>query len=143
MKIMANLKEYEKLTVKERLNRYFSEDFKRKKVSEIERNLIGVSALCREYQVSTTAVYKWIYKYSAMRKKNIRQVVEIKSDGKKMQELRDQIRELERIVGEKQIKLDFQEKMIELAEQEYKVDIKKKFSGKRSSGTGSTGKLTK
>jgi transposase len=143
MKIMANLKEYEKLTVKERLNRYFSEDFKRKKVSEIERNLIGVSALCREYQVSTTAVYKWIYKYSAMRKKNIRQVVEVKSDGKKMQELRDQIRELERIVGEKQIKLDFQEKMIELAEQEYKVDIKKKFSGKRSSGTGSTGKLTK
>ena len=140
---MANLKEYEKLTVKERQNRYFSEDFKRRKVSEIDRNLISVSVVCREYQVSHPAVYKWIYKYSAMRKKGIKQIVESKSDSKKLQEMRDQIRELERIVGEKQIKLDFQEKMIELAEQEYKVDIKKKFSGKRSSGTGLTDKLTK
>ncbi len=65
---MANLKDYEKLTVKERINRYFSEDFKRKKVSEIERNLSSVSEICREYQVSNTAVYKWMYQYSMMRK---------------------------------------------------------------------------
>lgn len=140
---MANLKEYEKLTVRERRSRYFSEDFKRKKVSEIERNLVGIAELSREYQVSATAIYKWIYKYSTMRKKGVRQVVEAKSDGKKIQDLKDHIRELERVIGEKQIKLDFQEKMIELAEQEYKVDIKKKFSGRRSSGTGSTGKSTK
>ena len=140
---MANLKEYEKLTVKERQNRYFSEDFKRKKVSEIDRNLISLSELCREYQVSSTAVYRWIYKYSGMRKKGIKQVIESKSDSRKIQELRDQVRELERIIGEKQIKLDFQEKLIELAEKEYKVDIKKKYSGKRSSGTGSIGKSTK
>lgn len=133
---MANLKDYEKLTVKERLNRYFSEDFKRKKVSEIERNLISISSLCREYQVSDTAVYNWIYKYSAMRKRGLKQVVEAKSDSKKIQALRDQVKELERIIGEKQIKLDFQEKMIELAERSYRVDIKKKFTGKLSSGTG-------
>ena len=140
---MATLKEYEKLTVKERQNRYFSEDFKRRKVSEIDRNLVSISAMCREYQVSPAAVYKWIYKYSAMRKKGIKQVVENKSDSKKLQEMRDQIRELERIVGEKQIKLDFQDKMIELAEQAYKIDIKKKYSGTPSSGTGSTAKHTK
>lgn len=139
---MANLKDYEKLTVKERINRYFSEDFKRKKVSEIERNLVEISQLCREYQVSHTAVYKWIYKYSAMRKKAVKQVVEAKSDSKKISALREQVRELERIIGEKQVKLDFQDKLIELAEGEYKIDIKKKFSGKRSSGTGSTVKST-
>jgi transposase len=140
---MANLKDYEKLTVKERLNRYFSEDFKRKKVSEIERNLISISSLCREYQVSDTAVYNWIYKYSAMRKRGVKQVVEAKSDSKKIQALRDQVKELERIIGEKQIKLDFQEKMIELAERSYKVDIKKKFTGKPSSGTGEKENPTK
>ncbi len=140
---MANLKEYEKLTVKERQNRYFSEDFKRRKVSEIDRNLVSVLDVCREYQVSNPAVYKWIYKYSTMRKKGVRQVIESNSDSKKLQEFRDQISELERIIGEKQVKLDFQDKMIELAEQEYKVDIKKKFSGKRSSGTGLTEKPTK
>ena len=140
---MANLKDYEKLTSRERQIRYFSEDFKRKKVSEIERNLIGVSALCREYQVTRSSVYKWIYKYSRMRKKGIKQVVEAKSDSQKIAVLRAQVKELERIIGEKQVKLDFQEKMIEIAESEYKVDIKKKFSGKPFSGTGSKGKSTK
>lgn len=140
---MANLKDYEKLTVSERINRYFSEDFKRKKVSEIERNLSGVSEICRQYQVSHTAVYKWIYRYSKMRKKGVKQVVEAKSDSRKIQALQEQVKELERIIGEKQVKLDFQEKMIELAESEYKIDIKKKYSGKRFSGTGSGGKSTK
>jgi transposase len=138
---MANLKEYEKLTVRERRNRYFSEDFKRKKVSEIERNLSGIAEICREYQVSSTSIYNWIYKYSRMRKKGVKQVVEAKSDGNKIAALKEQVKELERIIGEKQVKLDFQDKMIELAEKEYKVDIKKKFSGKRSSGTGSKGKF--
>lgn len=138
---MANLKEYEKLTVRERRNRYFSEDFKRKKVSEIERNLSGIAEICREYQVSATSIYNWIYKYSGMRKKGVKQVVEAKSDSNKIAALKEQVKELERIIGEKQIKLDFQDKMIELAEKEYKVDIKKKFSGKRSSGTGSKGKF--
>jgi len=140
---MANLREYEKMTVRERHNRYFSEDFKRQQVSEIDRNLVKVSEICREHQVSRAAVYQWIYKYSRMRKRGVKQVVEAESDTKKLQLLREQVRELERIIGEKQVKLDFQEKMIELAESAYKIDIKKKFSGKRSSGTGSTGKLTK
>ena len=135
---MANLREYEKLTVKERQNRYFSEGFKRKKVSEVDRNLITIAELCREHQVSSAAVYKWVYAYSTMRKKGLKQVIEAKSDSRKLLALREEIKELERIIGEKQIKLDFQEKLISLAEREYKVDIKKKLSGKLSSGTGST-----
>lgn len=124
------------MTSRERRNRYFSEEFKRKKVAEIDRNLCTIGEVCREYQVSYTAVYKWIYRYSKMRKKKEKQVVESQSDTKKIQALRDQIKELERIIGEKQIKLDFQEKMIEIAEKEYKVDIKKKRFGKPSSGIG-------
>lgn len=135
---MANLKEYEKLTVKERQNRYFSEDFKRKKVSELDRNLTTIAELCREHQVSAPSVYKWIYAYSTMRKKGLRQVIEAKSDGQKIKALREEMKELQRIIGEKQIKLDFQERLISLAEREYKVDIKKKLSGKISYGTGST-----
>ncbi len=140
---MANLKEYEKLSVKERQYRCFSEDFKRKKVSELDRNLITIAELCREHQVSAPAVYKWIYAYSTMRKKGLRQVIEAKSDSQKLLALREEIRELERIIGQKQIKLDFQDKLISLAEREYKVDIKKKLSGKLSSGTGSTEKPIK
>jgi len=137
---MATLKEYERLTVKERINRKFSEDFKRKKVSELDRNLITVSELCREYQISGTSVYRWIYNYSTMKKKGLKQVVEAKSDSRKLLQLQAEIRELQRIIGEKQILIDFKDKMIELAEGEYGLDIKKKFSGAPSSGTGPTKK---
>lgn len=140
---MATLKEYEKLTVRERQNRNFSEDFKRKKVSELDRNLLTIAELSRAHQVTRAAVYKWIYKYSAMRKKGLKQVVEAKSDSRKLLQMKAEIKELQRIIGEKQIKIDFQEKVIGFAESEYKIDIKKKFSGTPSSGTGSTGQSIK
>ena len=140
---MATIKEYEKLTVTERQNRYFDEDFKRKKVSELDRNLITISELSRQYQVNRAAVYKWIYKYSGMRKKGLRQVVEAKSDSRKLLQMKEEIKELQRIIGEKQMKIDFQDKMISLAETAYKIDIKKKFSGRPSSGIGSSGKPIK
>ena len=82
----------------------------------MDRNLITIAELSREYQVSRTAVYKWIYKYSAMRKKGLKQVVEAKSDSRKLLQMKEEIKELQRIIGEKQIKIDFQDKMIELAE---------------------------
>jgi len=123
-----------------RQNRYFSEDFKRKRVQEFEKNLVSVCDICKTYKVTRTSVYKWVYKYSNMAKKQVRQVVEAKSDTKKIQLLEEQIKELERIVGQKQLLIDFQDKMIEIAEETYKVDIKKKLSSKPFSGTGSTEK---
>lgn len=139
---MATITEYQKLTTQERQNRYFGETFKRKKVSEIERNLTRVSEVCREYQVTKAAVYKWIYKYGQMRKKGIRQVVEAQSDTRKLLQLQEKIKELERVLGQKQIKIDFLEKQIEIAEDSYGVDIKKKLNSKPSTGSGSTGKNT-
>lgn len=118
--------------------RYFSEEFKKQKVRDIESNLCSIRDISKEYQVTTTAIYKWLYKYSEMRKKGIRQVVESESDTKKIQALQEKVKELERIIGQKQLLLDFQSKVIEIAEQEYKVDIKKKFGDKPFSGTGIT-----
>jgi DNA-binding ferritin-like protein (Dps family) len=97
-----------------------------------------MTELCKEYQISRTAIYKWLYKYSKMVKKGERQIVERKSDTRKIQELRDRIKELECVVGQKQLLIEFQQKMIELAEETYEVDIKKKLSSKLSSGTGQT-----
>ena len=139
---MANLGEYEKLTVREKLYRNFSEDFRRRKVGEIERGITSVSEVSREYQVSRAAIYYWIRKYSRMRKKQERMVVESLSDTRKIAALKERVKELERIVGQKQIQLDFSEKLIELAEQEYGIDIKKNSSTPSSDGTGRGGKNT-
>ena len=126
----------------ERQNRYFSEEFKRQKVKDLERNLVTMPEVCREYRVSRTSVYKWIYKYSINRKRDERQIVERMSDTRKIKELQDRIKELERIVGQKQLLIDFKDKMIEIAEEMYHVDIKKKLSSPLSAGSGKTGKST-
>ena len=65
-------------------------------------------------------------------------IVELESDTRIILEQRKRIAELERIIGQKQVQLDFTEKMIELAEETYGVDIKKKFNSGPLSGTGKT-----
>jgi transposase len=124
------------LTTRQRHRRYFSEDFIRRKVSELDRKLVRICEICNEYEVSRQTVYKWIYKFSKMQKKEEHIRIETESDTRKLQEIKERIKELERIIGQKQLLLDFQEKVIELAEEEYKVDIKKKYGVKPLPGSG-------
>jgi transposase len=112
-----------------RRTRTFSEEFKRKKVQEITSRLTRIGEVCKEYQVTAAAVYKWIYRYSSMKKKE-RLIVESESDTKKIEALRMKIADLERTLGQKQIQIEFLSKMIDIAEESYQVDIKKKFGGK-------------
>lgn len=134
---MATVEKFTQSTRARQL-RYFSEEFRKQKVRDIEQNLSEIRDICKEYEVTRTAVYKWIYKYSAMRKKGEKQVIEIESDTKKVLALRERLKELERIIGQKQLLIDFQEKVIEMAEEEYHVDIKKKFGDKLYFGSGLT-----
>jgi hypothetical protein len=77
-----------------------------------------------------------------MAKKEHRQVIEPKSDTRRIKLLEERIKELERVVGQKQLLIEFKDKMIEIAEATYGVDIKKKVGSKLSSGTTSTEKNT-
>ncbi|MDL2238737.1 transposase [Bacteroidales bacterium OttesenSCG-928-K03] len=117
-----------KLSIEERQRRSFSESFKRKKVFEIESGQSKISDICKQYQVSHTSVHKWLKKYSSMSSKKERLIVETESDTLELLNARKRIAELERIIGQKQIALDFKDKMIEIAEDMYGVDIKKKLS---------------
>ena len=104
-------------------------------MSEIERNLSTTAELCKEHQVTRTALYKWIYKYSLMREKEQRQIVEPESETRKVILLKQEVKELHWVIGEKQLKMDFLEKVIEQAEKEYGLEIKK-IIAKPSFGTG-------
>lgn len=116
-----------KITTDLKAVRTFSEEFKRRKVQEVEAGITKVSEISKAYNVTRTAVYKWIFKYSKSMKKKERLIVEAESDTQKINSLKKRIADLERALGQKQIQLDFKEKMIELAEEMYQVDIKKKF----------------
>ena len=115
--------------------RRFSEDFKLKIVKEYESGRHSVLELEKIYDISNPTLYNWIYKLSKYNKKSI-QVVEMKdSQVQKLKELEQKIKDLERIVGQKQIAIDYLEKMIELAEDELKIDIKKNSNTPQSGGS--------
>ena len=115
---MAQLRRFS-AEAKKRQIRYFSESLKKQIVDDLEKNITTITEVNKHYSVSRTSIYRWIYKYSPYANK-----------------------ELERIVGQKQLQIDFKDKMIEIAEEEYKVDIRKKLSSRLSSGSGATGSST-
>ena len=106
--------------------RIFSEQLKRKLVDELERGSICVKEVCEIYKVSHTSVYKWLNKYSKIYKKNNVVIVEEKSESKKAKRLEAQVKELQRALGEKQMHVDYLEKLLELHKEATGDDLKKK-----------------
>lgn len=127
-----------KMTEMERRHRHFSDSFKKQKVEEILKGKIRICDLIKEYELSRSSVRRWIAKFGAMKKKPERIIIETDSDTQALLAARKKIAELERLVGQKQIMLDFKDKMIDLAEEMYGIDIKKKFSDIPSSISAKT-----
>lgn len=132
-----------KLAIKQK--RVFSEDFKRSKVRDLIEKRITVRQLSRLYEVSSVAIYKWLYKYSVHYQQKTKLVVEMQSEAYKTQQLLQRVAELERIVGQKQLEIDFLNKLLELGSEEMGFDLKKNFSTRLSNGTdaGKAGTATK
>lgn len=110
----------------ENIKRVFSLELKLELVKKIERGELRVTDVCKTYGVSYTAVYKWLRKYSELYSKQTRVVVENRSIGKKNKELKDQIKELEQALGQKQMRIDYLEKVVEFASERSGEDIEKK-----------------
>lgn len=137
---MATRTSYQNYRDHNKHNRFFSKELKVEIVRDIERGALTVTEVCRSYLVSRTSVYRWIYRYSKTIKKGVRQIVEKDSQTRKLEALQVRIKELEHLIGVKQIQLEFTEKMLELGSEEIGVDIKKKYGSKASSITGYTEK---
>lgn len=119
-------------------HRFFSEEFKRSLVKEFESGKLSVRQLSRLHKISNQSIYKWIYKYSTTNEKGFRVVEKSQSSTHKMNDLEKKIADLERALGQKQIKIDYLEKMIELANDELNIDIKKNSNTSQSAGLEST-----
>lgn len=115
--------------------RKFTEEFKKRVVGEYESGSFSVSELSRLYGIANQNIYGWIYKYSIFNKKGYRIVEDHQSAAKKVKEMEQRIEELEAMLGRKQIKLEFLEKLIDLASEELQVNIKKNYSSRPSNGS--------
>jgi transposase-like protein len=118
--------------------RKFTTDFKRKIVKDFEQGTMSVGQLSKLYGIANTQIYSWIYKFSIFNEKGSR-IVEMKdSQSAKFKELEQRIKDLERNVGQKQIMIEYLEKMIDLAKEELNIDIKKNFATPQSNGSKKT-----
>jgi transposase len=120
------------------VRRVFTEDFKKRCVQEYESGQFSVKELSALYQIHAIIIYRWIYKYSAYNKRRIKVVEMADSSKKKLKDLQKRIEELERVVGQKQLNIDFLEKMIELAKKDLGIDIKKNLGTPPSTGSERT-----
>jgi transposase len=116
--------------------RIFSDPLKRKIVKDIEHNKVTISAICREYLVSSRTIYNWLNKYSRHLQSGKSLVIQMESEQYHSKELEKRVAELEAVVGRKQMEIDFLNKLIDIAGDEFKVDLKKNFSTPPSGGSG-------
>jgi transposase-like protein len=118
--------------------RFYSESFKKELVQLFESGKYSVLQLSRLYGVHASVIYTWIYKFSNFNEKGVRVVEMQDSHSDKLKALEQQVKELERIIGQKQIKIDFLDKLIDVASEQLNVDIKKNFNTQPSTGSGKT-----
>jgi len=122
-----------KLEIRQR--RIFSEEFKKQKVKLLVEKKISIHDLSQLYEVSKMSIYRWLYRYSPHHNKGTNQVVQMESESEKTKHFQNKVAELERMLGQKQIQIDFLEKLIELASEDLKVDLKKTFTTPPRSGS--------
>ena len=123
-----------------RKKRIYSEEFKKHLVLEYEKGKLSVPQMEKLYGVHNQSIYNWIYKYSTFNEKGSR-IIEMKdSASKKLKLLEQKVKDLERMIGQKQIKIDYLEKMKEIAKEELDNDIKKNFDTPQSTGSEQTKK---
>ena len=123
-----------KFQTESKYNRYFSESFRREKVKEVINGRLKVRDLCSLYGLSRTSVYKWLYLYSEA-EKGVKTVVQMESEAFKTKLLQQRVAELERVIGQKQLEIDYLSVCLEVASEEVGYDLKKKHAPSHLSGS--------
>ena len=126
-----------------RTQRDYTMPFKLAVVKEVERTGIGVCAVARKYGIqSETTVTTWLKKYGNFDVANKTSKPMEKSKEQKLMELEERVKMLERQNNRLQHELEmkdhkvaFFDMMIDMAEKEFNIDIRKNSSAGQSTNT--------
>jgi transposase len=119
-------------------NRIFDEALKRSIVERFDNKQLSIKEICELYAVTRTSVYKWINLYSKHHQSSTKRVIQMESDAYNLKELKSRIADLERVVGQKQLRIDYLEKLIEIGEKELGVNLKKNLDTQPLTGSKAT-----
>jgi transposase-like protein len=99
---------------------------------------LTIKQCCQLYNVTHSSVYKWLSKYSTDYGKGTNMVVQLDSEATRTLALQERVAELERSVGQKQLELDYLNRVLVLLSDELGYDVKKKYAPPPLSGFAST-----
>ena len=136
------MKEDEKVYVK-RTQKDYSMSFKLSVVKEVETTDIGLCAIARKYGIqSETTVKRWMEKYGTFDWTNIKGGNMPKSKDQELLDLKEKIKQLERKNARLEHELEMKDHkvaifdlMIDIAEKDLKVDIRKNMLPGQSKNT--------
>jgi len=121
----------------QRERRYFSEAARKAIVKEIDEGLSKAEA-SRKYEVSQSAIFKWIVKYSTRYQSLLVKVVEHASDSNKVKKLETELQQAYAMLGRAKAESMLLQTIIDIADEELGTDLKKKFDAQPSQVTSST-----
>ncbi|GHT79477.1 hypothetical protein FACS189464_4240 [Bacteroidia bacterium] len=110
----------------DKIMRIFSDEFKKEKVLEIELGEMSISQISSLYAVSRSAIYTWLHRYGNKYKKSVRMVVEKESESVRTAAMVQRVSELERLLGQKQIEIEYLNRVIVEGDKLLGCDLKKK-----------------
>ena len=119
------------MSQKQSVIRHFSEAFKREKVKLYQEGKLTALQIQKMYNVSSSAVYKWINKYGTL-PKGERMVVEKQGEAVKVLYYMDKVAELERALGQLHLEVLYSNEVIAQASTELGIDLKKKYKSQSS-----------
>lgn len=111
----------------------YSEAFRQKVVSEIESGQLSIYQAQKVYSIyGSVTIQKWIKRLGKnhLLRKVVR--VEMKDERDRIKTLEQEKKKLESALAQTQLKVLALETLIEVAEESYKIDIKKNSGEKRS-----------
>jgi len=133
---MKNKKEY----------RSYTDEFKWRVVQDVLAGHLTKEEARRVYQIrSKSAILEWMRSFSGV--KDYRQPVSVDQDlsimekSKIEQEHREEIKRLKQELENERLRGDLWQKIVEVAEEELQLDIKKKFGAKLSQDSKQKGDL--
>lgn len=111
-----------------------TETEKRKIVREVNQELIGIRAACRKYGLNRNTLKSWLVQFSlsALEEPLPTEQSPDMPDRSSNQTLNRQVQALMKALAQSQLKINGLQTMIEVAESELKIKIRKKYGTKRS-----------
>jgi transposase-like protein len=111
-------------------NKFYSDSFKREVVREIKAGFLSKAEARRKYDIpGRSTIIGWIRKFEG-RKTYYQTIMDYKKSDK--EDLIKRIKELERKLEDEQIRSEGLSKMIDIAEEQLKITIRKKSATKQS-----------